>query len=130
MQAHAGDLRAEIASDWESLFGQSLTRRSHAFAPREPDAAALDARVHELVRDWRAGRLTEPMGALLAYAEKLTRNAASCSGADVQVLRAAGWPDRAIHDAVQVAAYFNYINRVADALGVPPEPDLPHWGAP
>ena len=43
-------------------------------------------------------------------------------------LRAADWSDRAIHDAVQIAAYFNYINRVADGLGIEPEPDLSHWG--
>lgn len=130
MQAHAGDLRAEIANDWESLFGRRIPRTPDARAPHEADAAALDARVHELVRDWRAGPLTEPTGALLAYVEKLTRSAASCTAADVQMLREAGWSDRAVHDAVQVAAYFNYINRVADALGVPPEPDLPTWGAP
>jgi hypothetical protein len=32
-----------------------------------------------------------------------------------------GWNDRAIHDAAQVVAYFNYINRVADGLGIDPE---------
>ena len=38
--------------------------------------------------------------------------------ADLDRLRAQGFDDRAIHDAVQVIAYFNYITRVADALGV------------
>jgi alkylhydroperoxidase family enzyme len=41
--------------------------------------------------------------------------------ADIADMRAAGWDDRAIHDATQVCAYFNYINRIADALGVHPE---------
>ena len=41
--------------------------------------------------------------------------------ADVRALRAVGWDDRAVHDAAQVVAYFNYINRVADGLGVDPE---------
>ncbi len=40
------------------------------------------------------------------------------SRADVERLRAVGLNDRAIHDATQVIAYFNYINRVADGLGV------------
>lgn len=41
---------------------------------------------------------------------------------DIQHLRSLGFIDKDIHDAVQVIAYFNYINRVADALGVEPEP--------
>jgi hypothetical protein len=41
----------------------------------------------------------------------------------VDTLRGAGFDDRAISDAVQVVSYFNYINRVADALGV----DLEEW---
>jgi len=42
-------------------------------------------------------------------------------------LRAHGFGDRAIHDAAQVIAYFNYINRVADALGVEPESFVRAW---
>jgi len=45
--------------------------------------------------------------------------------ADLEPLRAAGLDDRAIHDAVQAVSYFNYINRVADALGVDLEPEMP-----
>lgn len=47
---------------------------------------------------------------------------------DVQALRAVGWDDRAIHDATQIIAYFNYINRIADALGVEPETFIRKWG--
>lgn len=42
---------------------------------------------------------------------------------DVEALRGVGLGDKDILDAVQVTSYFNYINRVADALGVPPEPE-------
>lgn len=41
--------------------------------------------------------------------------------ADVDALRTAGWDDAAIADAAQVIGYFNYINRIADGLGVDPE---------
>jgi alkylhydroperoxidase family enzyme len=44
--------------------------------------------------------------------------------ADVRTLRRRGLSDRDILDAVQVIAYFNYINRVADALGIDPEPEM------
>ena len=40
-------------------------------------------------------------------------------------LRDVGLTDRDIHDAVQVISYFNYINRVADALGTDLEPEMP-----
>ncbi len=54
---------------------------------------------------------------------KLTREPAAVGLADADALRAAGWSDPAIHDAVQVIAYFNYVNRVAEAVGIGPEPE-------
>ena len=47
---------------------------------------------------------------------------------DLDELRAVGLDDRAIHDATQVVSYFNYINRIADALGVEPEDFIQPWG--
>lgn len=49
---------------------------------------------------------------------------------DLDELRGQGLDDRAIHDAVQVVGYFNYITRVADGLGVEPEPHIRRWGRP
>jgi len=76
--------------------------------------------------------LDPPTRALVDHAVKLTRAPWTMGAADVEALRAHGFDDRAIHDATQVAAYFNYINRVCDGLGValedfmPPRP--PGWG--
>ena len=42
--------------------------------------------------------------------------------ADVEHLRDAGWSDESIHLGTQIIAYFNYINRVADGLGIDEEP--------
>jgi len=61
--------------------------------------------------------------ALCDYAVKLTRSPASVGAADVEALRAQGWDDPAIHDAIQVIAYFNYINRIAEGVGIGPEPE-------
>ena len=63
------------------------------------------------------------MRALCDYAVKLTLEPANVGRADVERLRACGWSDTAIHDAIQVIAYFNYVNRVADAVGIEDEPD-------
>ena len=65
------------------------------------------------------------MRALCDYAVKLTRTPAQMGAADVDGLRAHGWDDAAIHDAIQVIAYFNYINRIAEGVGVEPEPEWP-----
>ncbi len=54
---------------------------------------------------------------------KLTVSPAAIVRADVDALRTHGWDDAAIHDAIQVIAYFNYINRVAEAVGIGPEAD-------
>jgi uncharacterized peroxidase-related enzyme len=54
---------------------------------------------------------------------KLTHEPASVGRADIDALREHGCDDAAIHDAIQVIAYFNYINRVAEAVGVEPEPE-------
>jgi len=43
--------------------------------------------------------------------------------AEVDALRAVGLDDAAIHDAIQVIAYFNYINRVAEGVGTDLEPE-------
>ena len=45
--------------------------------------------------------------------------------ADVDALWALGLDDAAIHDSIQVIGYFNYINRIADAVGIEDEPE---WG--
>lgn len=66
--------------------------------------------------------------ALCAYAEKLTLHPTEMSRADVEALRVAGLDDRSIHDATQIISYFNYINRVADALGVEREDFILPWG--
>ncbi len=67
--------------------------------------------------------------ALCEYAEKLTQNPDQMSAKDIEHLRQKGLDDVAIHDATQVISYFNYINRVADALGVEPEKFIQPWGA-
>lgn len=66
--------------------------------------------------------------ALSVLAEKATHRQREMSPADLDALRAEGLDDTAIHDAVQVIAYFNYITRIADSLGVEPESFIRPWG--
>ena len=68
--------------------------------------------------------MTETDRALCDYAVKLTQSPAAVEQADVDKLRQAGLSDQAISDAAQVISYFNYINRIADGLGVDLEPGM------
>jgi len=87
-----------------------------------------DAFVHAVTRDWRSAPISDQDKALCAFAEKLTHSPSQMNAEDLDILRSHGLDDRAIHDATQVISYFNYINRIADALGVEPEGFIPPWG--
>jgi uncharacterized peroxidase-related enzyme len=87
---------------------------------REQCAAWL----RSLADDWRSAALAPPDRALCEFAEKLTRSPSAMCEADVARLREAGFEDVSIHDAIQVVSYFNYINRVADAVDVELEPEM------
>ena len=104
MLSHADDLRAEIAAEGG-------------------DTRLADA----VLADWRRAPLDAADRALCVYAEKLTRTPAAVTEDDLQPLRAAGLDDSAIHHAIQVIGYFNYINRVADAVHVELEPEMPPY---
>jgi uncharacterized peroxidase-related enzyme len=61
--------------------------------------------------------------ALCDFAVKLTAEPAAIRRDDVDTLRTHGWDDTAISDAIQVIAYFNYINRIAEGVGTEDEPE-------
>ncbi len=89
--------------------------------------AERDAWVAAVARDWRTAALSSVDRALAAFASRLTREVAAMGEADVAALRAVGLTDVAIHDAAQVVGYFNYINRVAEGLGVALETFVRPW---
>jgi uncharacterized peroxidase-related enzyme len=74
--------------------------------------------VAALKQDWRTANLDEKDRAMLTYVEKLTKDPTSIWRDDMDVLRPAGFDDTAILQITLIASFFNYINRVADALGV------------
>jgi NAD(P)H-hydrate epimerase len=84
------------------------------------------AELAEAVAAARTDGLDPRTAALCAYARKLTRTPAAVREADVAALRQVGLDDRAIVDVNQVVAYFNYVNRVVEGLGVELEE---HWPA-
>lgn len=80
-------------------------------------------RIHE---DYRSAGLDPSTTVLLDFAVKLTLRPREMRESDVVGLRSAGFSDSSILDAVHTIAYFNYANRVMDALGIEPEPEMQH----
>lgn len=97
MESHEKDLRSAVESD-------------------EQRQAIQD--------DYRAAGLPARELALLDYAVRLTKDPRGVGRADLDTLRGHGYTDEQLVDAVQCIGYFNFINRVLDALGVDPEPGM------
>jgi uncharacterized peroxidase-related enzyme len=74
--------------------------------------------VAALQKDFRSAPISDQNKAMLEYVVKLTRDATQCSPEDHKKLRAVGFDDKGILQITLIAAWFNYINKVADALGV------------
>ena len=79
----------------------------------------LDEALADAIRnDHTTAPVSEQDRVMLAYAAQLTRDATRIQPEDHDRLRAAGFDDTAILQITLIASWFNYINRVADALGV------------
>ena len=71
-----------------------------------------------LENDYRKAPISEQEKVMLDYVVQITRDATRISPADHERLRGAGFDDKGILQITLIASWFNYINRVADALGV------------
>ena len=78
------------------------------------DEALVDA----IRRDYKTAPLDERDRVMLDFVVDLTRDATRITRAHHDRLRAVGFDDRGILQITLIAAWFNYINRVADGLGV------------
>ena len=96
--------------------GAGLRRLLTAANVTEDEQNDLIATLSEPAADLR--KLENAECALIEYADKLTRVPAGVSRADIEALRAAGFDDQGIHDACAIIAYFAFVNRIADGLGV------------
>jgi len=77
-----------------------------------------EALVRALEEDYTSAAITTAERAMLDYAVQLTKDATRIGRQDHERLRAEGFDDRGILQITLIASWFNYINRVADALGV------------
>lgn len=84
-------------------------------------ASGSDALAEAAKRDWREAELSEAQGAMLRFAMKMTHHHEDLDESDVVGLREAGFDDAEVLTIVQIVGFFNYYNRMVDALGVAPE---------
>lgn len=76
------------------------------------------ALVEALEKDYTTAPISPQDRVMLDYVVKVTKDATKVWKDDMDRLRSAGFDDRGILQITLIAAWFNYINRVADALGV------------
>ena len=74
--------------------------------------------VEALEKDYTTAPISSQDRVMLDYVVKLTKDATKVWKEDIERLRSAGFDDRGILQITLIASWFNYINRVADALGV------------
>jgi uncharacterized peroxidase-related enzyme len=80
--------------------------------------------VEQLRTNYKYADLEARDRAMLDFAVKLTEQSAQCTEADVDALREAGWSDEDVMDITQVAAMFNFTNRLASGLGWVPNEEF------
>jgi len=78
--------------------------------------------------DYRRAGLDERTLAMLDYAVKITRNPVECSQADIENLRRFDFSEETIFDIAEIAAMFNFTNRLASATGMLPNREYHHLG--
>ena len=74
--------------------------------------------VSALQQDYKTAPISETDRVMLDYVTQITKDATRISQQDHERLRMVGFDDRGILQITLIASWFNYINRVADALGV------------
>ena len=80
------------------------------------------AKVDAVLEDPRSAPISEREKTLLLFIERVSSGSYSLSRDEIDSVRAAGWSDEAIYDAVSVCALFNFFNRWCDGTGVTPMP--------
>ena len=85
---------------------------------RKVEKVQQDALLVALESDHLQAELDPADLVMLDYAVKLTRSPSEIDEADMKALRGVGFEDRAIHDICAITAYYAFVNRIADGLGV------------
>jgi len=83
------------------------------------DEAVLKA----LLNDIETAPIDAKLKPILRYVHKLTTMPVRLTSADAEAVFAAGWNDKALHDAISVCALFNFMNRLVEGIGITAKTD-------
>ena len=78
-----------------------------------------------VLKDYRTAPISDAEKALFNFLDKVNRQSNTIGPADIAEVKAAGWPEEALYDAISVCAIFNFYNRWIDSTGVQ---DMPARG--
>lgn len=112
----------EVIGAWVS----GLNQCEFCEAAHTVTAGALGAPaglVRDLLERPESADVPETMRVLLGYLRKLTLEPATVTAADADAVRAAGWDDDALFQAVSLCAFFAMMNRMVHGLGLPADPE-------
>ena len=121
MDAESGLSKAE-----REMIAVTVSSQNHCFYCLTSHGAVLRVRSRDevladtIVANYRAADLPPRQRAMLDFAVKITLASDTCSDEDIDHLRSVGFSDEDIMDIIQVAGFFNYSNRVANALEMRP----------
>ena len=125
MDAESGLSKAE-----REMIAVTVSSQNHCFYCLTSHGAVLRVRSRDevladtIVANYRAADLTPRQRAMLDFAVKITLASDTCSDEDIDHLRGVGFSDEDIMDIIQVASFFNYSNRVANALEMRPNSEF------
>ncbi len=94
---------------------------SHGAALREALGDAIQG--DRLTLDYKRANVSQKMLAVLDYAVKLTVTPRECSPADIEYLKSFGLTTEEVWDVIEIAAMYNFTNRMAHATGMMPNPE-------
>ena len=108
--------REMIAAHVSKLNGCDFCLGAHKWTLAAMDIGA--GTIEALETGPEAAGVDDSLRPILRFATKLTQTPEQVGQADIDALRAAGWSDQSIEDAINVVALFNYVNRLVDAFGI------------
>jgi uncharacterized peroxidase-related enzyme len=125
---------SELSKAEREMIAVAVSAQNHCFYCLTSHGAALRLRTKDAVvsdqiaANYRTAHLTPRQRAMLDFAYKITTNSATCGDEDVERLRAHGFSDAAIWDIAEIAGFFNFTNRLSNALDLRPNREYHFMG--